>query len=93
MLNRSEFVLYDDIVINYNEGSDGCNHYDQFEECHIDPHSIETLNDGDKITYQELMSRFAELARTVQNNQPICASDLTTINRMISLHRSNYILM
>ena len=35
------------------------------------------------------MSRFAELARTVQNNQTICASVIGTINKMISLHRSN----
>jgi len=89
MLNRSEFVIHDEIIINSNEGSDGCNHYDQFEECGIDLHSVETLNDGDKITYQELMSRFTELARTVQNNQTICASVIGTVNKMISLHRSN----
>jgi len=46
-------------------------------------------SDGDKITYQELMSRFAELTRTVQNNQTICASVIATVNKMISLHRSN----
>ena len=89
MLNRSEFVIHDEIIINSNEGSDGCNHYDQFEECDIDQHSVETRNDGDKITYQELMSRFTELARTVQNNQTICASVIGTVNKMISLHRSN----
>ena len=89
MLNRSEFVIHDEIIINSNEGIDGCNHYDQFEECDIDLHSVETLNDGDKIIYQELMSMFVELARTVQNNQPICASVLTTINKIISLHHSN----
>ena len=89
MLNRSEFVLHDEIIIDSNEGSDGCNHYGQFEECDIDPHSVETPNDEDKIHYQELMSRFAELVRTVQNNQTIYASVIATVNKMISLHRSN----
>ena len=46
-----------------------------------------THNEFRNVTYQELMSRFEQLARTIQNNQVHCASVLSSTNRMIDLYR------
>ena len=66
--------------------------YSTIVECDRDEFATDLTSDeadiNGKISYQELMTRMEELARTIQNDKPQCAAVFSNVNRMIELYRN-----
>ena len=96
---NSEFVSYDveieagirtEAAMKSTHGNTNPFHMDA--ECSIDEFATDFTSDEidvtHKISYQELMIRMGELARTVQNDQTQCSAVLSYINQIIGHYRN-----
>jgi len=85
----AEFVTHDGEGATNTQDNDP---YGTIVECGRDEFATDlTRDDADinrKISYQEIMTKMGELARTIQNDKSQCAAVFSNVNRMIELYRN-----